>query len=95
MHPLEGPRLKVGRAVAQISLLRRHQNALWKDSNHQIVRAELNPKTEKYVYRARGDFTLSLDWGVTIGEIGHNLRSALDITACQLARLNGAGGGAS
>jgi hypothetical protein len=85
MHPLDGPRLKVERAISQIRGLRLRQEALWKDRNHQIVRAELNPKTGYYVYRAQGQFTLSLDWGVIIGEIAHNLRSALDGTVYQLA----------
>lgn len=85
MHPLDGPRLKIERAISQISQLRLRQEALWKDRNHQVIRAELNPKTGYYVYRAQGDFTLSLAWGVTIGEIAHNLRSALDGTVYQLA----------
>jgi hypothetical protein len=85
MHPLDGPRLKIRRAVSQISLLRDAQLALWKDSKHKVVRAELNPKTGNYVYRAKGDFALSLDWGVSIGEIAHNLRSALDGVLYQVA----------
>lgn len=87
-HPLDGPRLKVGRAVAQIDGLRRRQEVLWKDRKHKIIRAEVNPKTGKDVYRASGDFSLSLDWGVSIGEITHNLRSALDGVAYALAVKN-------
>jgi len=90
MHPLDGPRLKVRRAISQIGLLRDAQHALWKDRKHKIVRTELNPKTGNYVYRAQGDFTLSLDWGVSIGEIAHNLRSALDGTVYQVAKADGA-----
>ena len=90
MHPLDGPRLKMRRAESQITLLREAQYALWKDRKHKIVRAELNPKTGNYVYRTQGDFALSLDWGVSIGEIAHNLRSALDGIVYQVAKADGA-----
>ena len=47
-HPLDGPRLKVRRAVQQIQTLADLQDAYRQESQHKIVRAELNPKTGKY-----------------------------------------------
>lgn len=87
-HPLYGSLLKIERAVCEIDKLRWLQDVLWNDSDHQIVRAELNPKSGKYVYRASGDFSLSMDWGVDIGEIVHNLRSALDSVVYRLVLAN-------
>ena len=88
MHPLDGPRLKVGRAESEIQVLDDAMFAIWKDSPYHIVRAERNPKTGNDIYRIQTDMPpFSLDWGVTIGEIAHNLHSALDGLVYQLALL--------
>mgnify|MGYP001597368030 CR=1 FL=1 len=88
MHPLEGPRLKVRRAESEIQALRDLQSIFLKESDYRIVKAEFNPKTGKDVYRVHIlSSPLSPEWGVWIGEITHNLRSALDTLVYQLALL--------
>lgn len=89
MHPLDGPRLKIRRAKLEIDSLARAEALFWENAECKIVRAELNPKTGKDVYRVsmKGG-PPPLDWSVDIGEIAHNLRSALDGLAWQLALLN-------
>ena len=88
MHPLHGPLLKVGRAESQIKALDDLQLSLWSDTPYKVVRAEFNPKTGKDVYRVRTDNPPTFDdWSVSVGEIAHNLRSALDGLVYQLALL--------
>ncbi len=89
MHPLIGPRLKVTRAESELKNLRVLQDAFMKDSDYRVVKAELNPKSGKYRYRVRiHSAPPDPQWGVWIGEIAHNLRSALDGLVHQLALLN-------
>lgn len=88
MHPLDGPRLKVRRAESEIQTLRLVEEAFRKNSNYCVVKAEVNPKTGNDVYRVRiSSPPPDLEWGVWIGEIAHNLRSALDGLVYQLALL--------
>lgn len=91
MHPLDGPRLKIRRTEIQIKALGDLQTAMWKNSDYSAVKEKVNPKTGRYIYtvRASGD-PPDPEWGVYIGEIAHNLRSALDGLVYQLAILNGA-----
>ena len=88
MHPLDGPRFKIRRAESEIQVLDDKMLAMWSDSVYHIVRAERNPKTGNDIYRVQTNMPPSfLDWGVSIGEIAHNLRSALDGLIHQLALL--------
>ena len=88
MHPLYGPRLKVRRAESELNAFRRAEDIFRKKTNNKIVRAEFNPKTGKDVYRVSMKVSPPLEWGVLLGEIAHNLRSALDGVVYQLALLN-------
>ena len=89
MHPLYGPRLKIRRAVSEIERLRGLQESFRSEAKYQIIRAEMNLETGKYVYRAKAIYVPNLDeWGIWVGEIVHNLRSALDGLVFQLAQLN-------
>lgn len=94
-HSLHGPRLKVARAKSEIDRLRREEEIFRKQAKYDIVRAELNPQTGQYVWRFKILYFPNLDeWGVWVGEIVHNLRSALDILVYMLAtRLNNAPAG--
>jgi hypothetical protein len=88
MHPLDGPRLKVRRAESEIDTLKLSNEAYTLESDYQIFRAELDSKTGNRRYRILINSPApSLDWGVSIGEIAHNLRSALDGLVHQLALL--------
>lgn len=89
MHQLDGPRLKVRRAESEIKTLDSLMLALWQDTPYHVVRSEFNPKSGKDVFRVRVKNPPDLsEWGITIGEIAHNLRSALDGLVYQLAYLN-------
>lgn len=91
MHPLDGPRFKVARAKAEIDRLRSLQDVFFENTKHSVVRAEQDLKSGQDVHRFKIDGSPpSLDWGVYIGEIAHNLRSALNQLVYQLALLNSA-----
>lgn len=91
MHPLDGPRFKIARAKIEIDQLRLMQNIFFENTHYYAVKAEQNLKSGKYIYRIRIDGPPpSLDWGVSIGEITHNLRSALNHLVYQLTLLNSA-----
>lgn len=86
-HPLDGPRLKIARAVREVETLRGAEAAFRSEADYKIVLSEFNPETGKYVYRVRLDIAPPIEWGVWIGEVAHNLRSALDQLVWQLALL--------
>jgi len=91
MHPLDGPRFKIARAKAEIDRLRLMEDTFLANTHYNIVRAEKNLVSGEDVYRIKIDGPPpSLDWGVYIGEITHNLRSALNHLVYQLALLNSA-----
>ncbi len=87
MHPLDGPRLKIRRANDEIDSFREAEIAFFEKASYTVVPAEVNPKTGQQVYRVRANMKPPLEWGVRIGEIAHNLRSALDGLVYQLALL--------
>lgn len=89
MHPLDGPRAKVERAQSQVVALDDTLQA-WFDENRYSVRvAEFDAQAGHHNLRVYdGPFVFPDDWGVVIGEIAHNLRSALDGLAWQLALLS-------
>lgn len=90
MHPLDGPRLKVGRAESEIESLRRAEEAFRRESKYEIVRRNENPKTGNCVYRVRTHGSNPpQELAVDIGEIAHNLRSALEHLVHQLVLLAG------
>jgi len=88
MHPLDGPRLKIRRAKSQLDAFRRAEQGFWKKSGYKAVKAEFNPKTQKDVYRVSIKVWPTQEFSIPIGEMAHNLRSALDGLVYQLALLN-------
>ena len=90
MHPLDGPRLKVRRAISQIEALRLADASFRAQADYRVVVAELKPKSREHALRARVNILPPLELGVWIGEVAHNLRSALDGLVYQLGLLNGA-----
>lgn len=88
MHPLDGPRFKIIRAKSQIEALRRENARFVKHADYRAIVAELNPNTGRYALRALVNVLPPSGLGVCIGEIAHNLRSALDGLVYQLAVLN-------
>lgn len=89
-HPLDGPRFKVRRAKAQIAQLRQADQEFRRRAQYEIVLAEFDPIEEQHLYRLHVGYApeLGLEWGTSIGEIAHNLRSALDNLTWQLALVN-------
>ena len=85
MHPLDGPRLKVRRAMRQIEHLRRMEDAFGEVADYRLIKANSYPERGKDTYYIILNILPSQDWGVCIGEVAHNLRSALDGLVWQLA----------
>jgi len=91
MHPLDGAQFKLARAQSEINIIRSMETAFFEETKYSVVRAEHNSISGKDIYRIKIDgVPPSLDWGVFIGEIAHNLRSALNYLVYQLALLNSA-----
>ena len=89
MHPLDGIRAKLVRAQEQIEALEAAQRVFFEQHPYEVATAELNSKTGNESLRVRWDDPeIPLTWSVAVGEVAHNLRSALDQLACQLALLN-------
>lgn len=89
MHPLDGPRAKTERATSQLRALNDEMRRCFELTPYLVVMAEFDGQAGHYNLRVHGgpvDFPYA--WGVLIGEIAHNLRSALDGLAWQLALLN-------
>jgi hypothetical protein len=88
VHPLSGPLEKLRRASAHIRELRSRITEFTRDNHPQVLIAELEPDGKYYVLRARIK-PYPVEWGTIIGDIAHNLRSALDALMFQLVILNG------
>jgi hypothetical protein len=88
MEPFAGPRLKVKRAKRHISDLNDEISAFLKRDSYRIV-LENNAETGKLSWIVRITEELSDQAPLIIGDAIHNLRTALDLLACDLVRLNG------
>ncbi len=79
MHPLDGPRVKIERAKSQLALFHATSERFFECNPYRVTVAEFNGKARHYNLRIQGDHVaLPLEWSVWVGEIAHNLRSALD-----------------
>jgi len=79
MHPLDGPRAKIERANRQIITLQQSVQGFFRDNLYEIREAEHKSKAGNYPLRVKsGPQEFPIDWSVVIGEIAHDLRSALD-----------------
>lgn len=89
MNSLDSSYYKVKRAKAEIEQLSLKQDEFFQNTHYSIVPSEKKPETGKIIYRVKIEGSPpSLDWGVDIGEIAHNLRCALNYLVYQLALLN-------
>jgi hypothetical protein len=86
-HPLNGPRLKIERAKSQIGLVRAEDERLLAHADYRLIVAELDAGGRKNAIRALVNVLPPDDLGVCVGEIAHNLRSALDGLVYRLERL--------
>jgi hypothetical protein len=88
MHRLDGPRAKIERADRQTKTLHVYTKGFFRRHPYGVVKAEFDKKAGRYSLRVSSVPPAFPDrWGVLIGEIAHNLRSALDGLAWQLALL--------
>jgi hypothetical protein len=83
-HPLDGPRLKIERAGKHLNNLERHMR-LFREKQPEVLTHQPEPDAADYVYYRLGQAPAS--FGLFVGDFAHNLRSALDHLAWQLALL--------
>jgi hypothetical protein len=88
-HPLDGPTSKILRAYEHLKKLRTETETFIKENKHHIVIGERHVDTAYYSLRAKVSKPPPIEWGVVVGEIAHDLRSALDGIVWQLVILNG------
>lgn len=87
-HPLFGCQLKLDRAYEHMEALNRAmQGFLWRGP-YELWK-NIDRQTNDYVVYMRIRDDPPIKWSIIIGEICHNLRSALDHLAWQLVKANG------
>ncbi len=87
---LDGPTAKLDRAKAHLKSLNKSIGAYKRSKTHNFIVTELNPVTrEKVVHLKILKEPKNPEWGLLIGDLVHNLRSALDHLVWQLVILNG------
>jgi hypothetical protein len=91
LHPLDGAIAKVNRAREHIEALSEAIQSTVKGYRYRVVVAERD--THHPGYRAlrietQNDLVLPISWSVIVGEVAHDLRSALELLAYQLLLLN-------
>lgn len=86
-HPLDGPRAKLRRGKQHCDLLEQRMGRFVSDQKSCAITLEPNLKKpeEIIVFGEAKRQPPVLSWGVAIGDIVHNLRSALDGVVWQLA----------
>lgn len=85
-HPLDGARAKLQRCEDVIEQLNAAVVAYLNESPYEVI-GEFQPERSEYVLRGRVTKAVPLAIGVIAGEVCHNMRSALDHLAWQLALL--------
>jgi len=86
--PLAGVRAKIDRATKQLEALHRDVQT-FRHSDAYLITGQFEPDRSSYVFRLRILKPPPLLWGVVVGEVAHNLRSALDQLVWQLIKANG------
>lgn len=86
-HPLDGPRTKVDRAVEHLNALGKEWEAFLKTDPYQLV-IEFDSDACCHAAVLRVNSFPPLKVGAIVGDLAHNLRSALDHVAWRLARLD-------
>lgn len=87
--PIHGAMLKVHNAANHFNSLAKLLETLTKDE-YFYVALEDDPENEgKQILQIRQKGIFPANFALTLGDAIHNLRSSLDILACDLVRLNG------
>lgn len=84
---LEGSKLKLERAKEHIRQLEAEIRSFHERKPYRIV-VEEEPQSRDLIYRVKVKEQPSPRWATIIGDIVHNLRSALDLLANDLVRAN-------
>lgn len=87
-HPLEGISLKLARAEDHLKTLRENIDEFLRNEPYGVAE-EFDPQTGQNVLRARVGREIPPLWSILIGDWAHNVRSALDHLAWQLASTGG------
>lgn len=87
-HPLDGPRLKITRAMQNFDALHAEM-AQFTEAHPYPVHITVDPDTGGKLYQVGKPPDWPETWGVIVGEVGYSLRSALDNLVFQLAREGG------
>lgn len=83
-----GPKLKIKRAKKHIQELEREIGEFFEGNPYGLL-TDIDPKTGEKVFRVRVYKTVPTHFSAIIGDIFHNLRTALDVMICDLVRLAG------
>ncbi len=83
-----GSNIKIERAKTHVRELEALVQEFLQSSPYAVVREE-DPETGDLVYRLRVLRQPPLAWSAIVGDAVHNLRTALDLLACELVRANG------
>jgi hypothetical protein len=83
-HPLEGCRLKLARAGVHLTELKEAVDQVVGPEPDRIP-GELDPTGGQYLFRAQRDRQVPLVLSVIVGDVVHNLFTALDYLAWELA----------
>lgn len=87
-EPLEGCWAKIERAKGHIAELE-SQIVAGRDRDYRIVKESSPDQPGLLIFRSRVDADAMTRYGVIVGDIAHNLRSALDNLVWQLVLANG------
>lgn len=86
-HKFDGPRAKISRAKSQVVSLESDQRRFFEQNPYEVRMAQFDESSGRYSLRVfDGPAALPTDWGAIIGEIAHDLRSALDGLVWQLIK---------
>lgn len=89
MHPLDGARLKVQRSLEHETALH-HAISAFLEANPYGATFEHNAASGEQIVRIQiSDVQPPLEWSILLGEVLHNLRSALDHVVWQLILHDG------
>lgn len=86
--PFVGAKLKIVRAYDHLKALNNEVDATLARQPNAVV-GEIEPDSGDKVYRAHLKWEPPREWGLTLGDCIHNLRSALDHMVWDLVILNG------
>jgi len=83
-------RLKLARAAEHLAALKSATQDYSREVNHRLVRG-YDPLTDEFIVRVQITKPIPLEWGLIIGDVLHNLRSALDSLVFELAERHAGG----